>query len=139
MNIEACLLCDAATDQGGKLNILGAFDTINAQNFPFVLPACAIALRLRFLQIERGVHDFSLAFINGDGKKVVPPLDSKIKVNISDDKDSAASNIILNLQGIKFDAPGDYGIDVAIDNSIVVSLPLRLGQIKRPSSNELGL
>ena len=28
MNLESFLLCDAATDQQGKLNVLGAFDNI---------------------------------------------------------------------------------------------------------------
>ena len=28
MNIEAFLLCDAATDSAGKLNVLGAFDQL---------------------------------------------------------------------------------------------------------------
>ena len=34
MNIEAFLLCDAATDQQGKLNILGAFDNLYAKKIP---------------------------------------------------------------------------------------------------------
>ena len=28
MNIQVAVLCDAATDDNGKLNLLGAFDTI---------------------------------------------------------------------------------------------------------------
>ena len=48
MNIEAFLLCDAATDQLGKLNILGAFDNIFTKKVPFVHPACTIVARIRF-------------------------------------------------------------------------------------------
>ena len=32
MNIQVAVLCDAATDDNGKLNLLGAFDTIYARN-----------------------------------------------------------------------------------------------------------
>ncbi|MHC4882477.1 MAG: DUF6941 family protein, partial [Planctomycetota bacterium] len=32
--MEAFLLCDAATDQNGKLNVLGAFDNIFAKETP---------------------------------------------------------------------------------------------------------
>ena len=31
MNIQVAVLCDAATDENGKLNLLGAFDTIYTQ------------------------------------------------------------------------------------------------------------
>ena len=31
MNIQVAVLCDAATDENGKLNLLGAFDTIYAE------------------------------------------------------------------------------------------------------------
>ena len=51
MNIEAFLLCDAATGHQGKLNVLGAFDTIYAKQLPVIHPACAIALRIRFTKI----------------------------------------------------------------------------------------
>jgi hypothetical protein len=30
MNIQVAVLCDAATEDNGKLNLLGAFDTIFA-------------------------------------------------------------------------------------------------------------
>ena len=57
MHIEVFSLCDAATvDAGGKLNILGAFDTIWAANIPVVYPHFGVALRVRFNSIERGEH-----------------------------------------------------------------------------------
>ena len=34
MNIQVAVLCDAATDDNGKLNLLGAFDTIYTQQLP---------------------------------------------------------------------------------------------------------
>ncbi len=41
-------LCDAATVAGGKLNILGSFDTIGADFFPCNHSLCAVACKLRF-------------------------------------------------------------------------------------------
>jgi len=46
MNIETFLLCDAATDSMGKLNILGAFDTIGSPNFPLIHPQCSVAVSI---------------------------------------------------------------------------------------------
>ena len=34
MNIQVAVLCDAATNEHEKLNLLGAFDTIYARQFP---------------------------------------------------------------------------------------------------------
>ena len=48
MNIQVAVLCDAATDDNGKLNLLGAFDTIYTQQLPAVHPQCSIALRVTF-------------------------------------------------------------------------------------------
>ena len=38
MNIQTAVLCDAATDDNGKLNLLGAFDTIYAPEMPAIHP-----------------------------------------------------------------------------------------------------
>ena len=38
MNIQVAVLCDAATEENGKLNLLGAFDTIIAQQIPATHP-----------------------------------------------------------------------------------------------------
>jgi hypothetical protein len=43
MNIQVAVLCDAATDDNGKLNLLGAFDTIYARELPAIHPQCAVA------------------------------------------------------------------------------------------------
>ncbi|MDB6032554.1 MAG: hypothetical protein JWM16_2892, partial [Verrucomicrobiales bacterium] len=38
MEIQVAVLCDAATDYQGKLNILGTFDTIFTAQMPAVHP-----------------------------------------------------------------------------------------------------
>ena len=54
MRVEVFSLCDAATTDGGKLNLLGAFDAIWVKTMPVVHAQCAIALRVRFSRSERG-------------------------------------------------------------------------------------
>ena len=80
MDIEAFLLCDAATDQHGKLNILGAFDRIFAGEVPMTHPACSVAARIRFDRIEEGQHEVRLLMIDQDGKTLGPKL--KANANI---------------------------------------------------------
>ena len=63
MNIEIASICDAATanGMGGRLNILGAFDRIFPQSFPFVIPQCSAAFRIRYQRAEAGKHKLELA------------------------------------------------------------------------------
>ena len=73
MNIQVAVLCDAATDSDGKLNLLGAFDTIYAQTLPAIHPQCSIALRLVFSKMEEGHKEMKLTFVDEDGKLVMHP------------------------------------------------------------------
>jgi hypothetical protein len=124
MNIEAFLLCDAATDERGKLNVLGAFDTIFSKQMPAIHPACAVALRIRFGKVEEGAHRVRLQIIDLDGKPVSPKLEGNITVRVPDNADSTVANLILNIQGQKFEKYGKFIIDLAIDGTKEASLPL---------------
>ena len=131
MRIEVFSLCDAATaDAGGKLNMLGAFDTIWVAKIPVVHPQCAIALRLRFDAIERGDHKVTVNFVNSDGKHIIPPATGNIKVVFPDEQRSGSANLIFNIQGLKIEKPDVYSIDLAIDNKSEASLPLYVKERK---------
>src|SRR6266576_4905432 len=64
MNIQVAVLCDAATDDNGKLNLLGAFDTIKTPQLPAVHPQCSIALRVTFFSGDEGKHELQLNFVD---------------------------------------------------------------------------
>ena len=125
MNIEVFSLCDAATvDAAGKLNVLGAFDTIWSGNMPAVYPQCAIALRIRFKNIEKGEHRVSVSFVNLDGKHIVPAAHGTINIGFPDEQRSGSANLVLNLQMLKLENHGEYSIDLAVDGRNEASLPL---------------
>ena len=126
MEIEIFVLCDAATDYRGKLNILGTFDTIHAREFPVVWPHCALALRIRFSQIEEGEHRVRISFMDEDGGSILPPLDGKVQVRFGPDAKTLPTNMILNMERLKLETPGEYSIHLAIDGRQEKSLPLYL-------------
>src|ERR1043165_3517022 len=98
MNVQVAVLCDAATDDNGKLNLLGAFDTIYTQQLPAVHPQCSIALRVTFFSGDEGKHTLRLHF--------------------------GTRNFIVNMQQLKFENPGLYSIDVSLDGHPQASVPL---------------
>ena len=125
MNIEIFSLCDAATvDVAGKLNVLGAFDTISMGNVPTVYPHCAIALRIRFDNIERGSHGIVVNFVDMDGKHIIPSANGTINIHFSDQQRSGSANLVLNLQMVRLESYGEYAIDLAVDGRKEASLPL---------------
>ncbi|RME09179.1 MAG: hypothetical protein D6802_12715 [Ardenticatenia bacterium] len=124
MQVEVFTLCDAATDTFGKLNILGAFDTITAHKVPVVHRQCAIALRLRFRRVEGSLHRLALAFVDEDGQNVLPPLNTQITVPFGEHDLTRAVNFILNLQNLTLQSFGEYAIELAVDGRLEASLPL---------------
>ncbi|MDD5120826.1 MAG: hypothetical protein PHR84_05905 [Candidatus Omnitrophica bacterium] len=124
MNIEVYALCDAATNDFGKLNMLGAFDTIAAKDLPAVHPQCAIAMRIRFESIEKGEHKVTVTFVDFDGRDILNPAHAAINVNIPEGQRSGSANLIINIQRLKLDKYGEYSIDLAIDGRREGSLPL---------------
>ena len=131
MNIQVAVLCDAATDDNGKLNLLGAFDTIYAQQLPVVHPQCSIALRVTFSSADEGRHVLGVNFVDADGRSIAkfPPI--PVEVELPDDMHFATRNFLVNLQQLKFENPGLYSIDISLDGQLQANIPL-LVRLNRP-------
>jgi hypothetical protein len=126
MNIEIAAICDAATanDVGGRLNILGAFDRIFAK-FPLVIPQCSAAFRLRYQRSEAGTHQLSLSIEDVVGHAIVPPMQSEIELMpVVQGFDTAAVNMVLNMQRLQFKRPDKYIVRLVVDNEELATLPL---------------
>jgi hypothetical protein len=134
MNIQVAVLCDAATDDNGKLNLLGAFDTIYAPQMPAIHPQCAVALRATFQPGDEGERKLSLNFINADGRAILQPIDLPASVTLPDDAHFLTRNFIVNIQQLKFDEPGLYSVDVRLDDETVAGVPLLVRQMPNPSA-----
>lgn len=119
MNIEAFMICDAATDQQGKLNVLGAFDTIMSHKFPLAYPAITIALRIRFFYEENGNHKIKICVLNEDGKEIAPTAEGNMHVAMPRTEQWSVSNLILTLQNASFEHRGDYSVNLEVDGKEV--------------------
>jgi hypothetical protein len=124
MNAEIFALCDAANDSHGKLNLLGAFDTVWAATVPAIHAACAVAVRMRFDRHEHGDHAVAIHLIDDDGQMVLPPLQGTIQINPSPDDSSAVANIVLNLQGVHLPHFGEYSVNLLVDDEEITCIPL---------------
>jgi hypothetical protein len=125
MNIQVAVLCDAATDDNGKLNLLGAFDTIYTPQLPAIHPQCSVALRITFFNGEEGKRELRFNFVDADGKSIMPDFPPiPIDVTLPEDMHFGTRNFIVNIQQLKFDSPGLYSIDISFDGRSQASVPL---------------
>jgi hypothetical protein len=125
MTIEVAVLCDAATDDNGKLNLLGAFNLITTQQLPAMRPACAIALRVTFAQQEEGEHRVRFNFVDADGKSIMPSvMEIPFQVTMPPDLHFCTRNFIVNFQQLTLPTSGLYSVDILVDDRPVASIPL---------------
>ena len=126
MNIQIAVLCDAATDYSGKMNILGTFDTIVTRQMPAVHPQCTVALRMVFDRTEEGEHKVTVSFVDEDGHSVMPGIDLPVTVQVPTDAIFTSRNFIINIQHMKFQKPGHYAIGVLLNGRLETSIPLQV-------------
>ncbi|MGF1530856.1 MAG: hypothetical protein ACFCU4_05805 [Puniceicoccaceae bacterium] len=129
MEILTATLCDSAADYGGKLCLMGAFDTIFARKFPTMHPQCSIVLRLMMRPEDIGDHRLQLEFVNPDGHPFIeadrsPNVPFKVEA-LPENSYFLTKNLIFNFQGFPVPAPGQYEIRVCIDGVTETIIPLQ--------------
>ncbi len=122
------LLCDAANvSEEGKLNILGAFDTISAASFPAVHPMMRLVLRISAspAEVDRERHltvrvltadGEAIGEFNGDFVVPKPPLPGR----------STGIQMIIDFPNTSYEQAGQYAFHILIDEDEKGAIPLTL-------------
>lgn len=134
MNVHVAVLCDAATDDNGKMNLLGAFDTIYTQQLPAIHPQCSVALRVTFSSEDEGQHQFRVNFVDADGRSVMPGIEIPLQIALPEDAYFITRNFIINIQQLKFKETGLYSIDISFDSNPAFGIPLVVKQHQKPAA-----
>jgi hypothetical protein len=143
MQLLLATLCDSAADYSGKLCILGAFDTLCAQEFPVVHPQCSLALRMLFYPKDSGRHQLSIQLEDEVGQVVIPESALAATIDVSLPPGSVpfvTRNLVRNLQHLRFEEPGIYRFEIKRNGRQVISLPLRVARLEemRPTMGPAG-
>ncbi len=127
MTVQLATLCDSAADYGGKLCILGAFDTLCAREFPVIHPHCSLALRIQFEPEDIGRHVITIRGLNPSGNEFLPPFKPEVDVAFpSSFVPFVTRNLVLNLQRMKFDSAGVHKWVIDCGGSVLMNIPLRV-------------
>lgn len=141
MQLLLATLCDSAADYQGKLCILGAFDTLCAKEFPVVHPQCSLAVRLIFYPEDVGRHHLSIQLEDEVGGPVMPAFTPTVDVVLPPGGvPFVTRNMVLNLQGLRFEEPGVYRFQIMRNGRQMISLPLRVARLEemRPTMGPAG-
>lgn len=138
MNVEIAAICDAATanGMGGRLNMLGAFDRIFSK-FPLIIPQCSAVFRVRYQRSEAGMHKVRLTIEDVCGHAIVPPMESNFPLEqVATGFDTAAVNMILNMQRLQFTRPDKYMVRLSIDEDEYAVLPLYILEVPKQAQGQ---
>src|SRR3954468_17854737 len=137
MEIVSVLLCDSAEDYGGKLSVLGAFDSFASAKFPVIHPFCAIAVRYLIRDEDAGDHVMKLHLVGPDGESLLPgtqvPTFNVRFEPLRENMFFASQNLVLKFQGLQLKAPGQCEIRILLDDKVMRTVPFQIVRVAGPS------
>ena len=123
IKIELFTFCDFAQENGGKLTIVGTFDTIISRNFPCVHPQLSVVIRLRFDLWEFGNHGFRIETRDLEGEQSIETIVGNVEVKGVGNA-SAVSHLVFSVANLHFKNPGLINFILYIDDKEIGSIPL---------------
>jgi hypothetical protein len=123
MKIELFTFCDFAQENGGKLTIVGTFDTIISRNFPFSHPQLSVVIRLRFDLWEFTHHSFRIETRDLDGEMSMDAITGNVDVRGVGNA-TTVSHLVFSISNLHFRSPGVVNFALYIDDKELTSIPL---------------
>lgn len=116
MDVALAALADSAnTTEGGKLNLLGVFDTIRGREFPLAHSHMAFAFRLRAEhRDQQRTHGVRVSLIDMDGNELFN-ADGEVQIGRIEPGHFQHANMIFNVHGAQFQQPGRYRFRIELE------------------------
>jgi len=129
---ELFTFCDFAQENGGKLTVVGTFDTIISRNFPCIHPQLSVVIRIRFDIWEFGMHAFRIETRDLDGETVMEAISGNMEVMEAGNA-SSVSHLVFSISNLHIKKPGLVNFVLYIDDKEIGSIPLYI----RSSQNKI--
>lgn len=108
MKISIFTLCDYAQNNLGKLSIIGTFNKISSNKFPFIYQAsfCIVAKITSATSINKS---FEVSSIAPDGNQFIAPFKGNMQINVPEGStEEQSADFIININSPEFKVPGTY-------------------------------
>jgi len=123
IKIEIFTFCDFAQVNGGKLTIVGTFDTIVARNFPCIHPQLSVVIRMRFDMWEFANHSFRIETRDLEGEMNMEAITGNVDVQGAGNT-TAVSHLVFSITNLQIKNPGVVNFVLFIDDKEVGYIPL---------------
>ena len=123
MKVELFTFCDFAQENGGKLTIVGTFDTIISRNFPCIHPQLSVVIRIRFDLWEFANHSFRIESHNLDGESGIEPIRGNVEVKGAGNA-TAVSHLVFSISNLHIKKSGILNFVLYVDDKEIMSVPL---------------
>ena len=131
MKIELFTFCDFAQENGGKLTVVGTFDTIISRNFPCVHPQLSVVIRIRFDIWEFNNHGFRIETRDLNGNKTMDAISGNINVKGIGNA-TAVSHLVFTIGNLHFKEAAVINFILFLDDKEVGSIPLYVRRADAP-------
>ena len=123
----------ANVDQGGKLNVLGAFGRIYAPQFPAVHSSLHLVVKLGADFEDFGKpKTLTVHFRDADGKVLLALPSMNFTVNPKT-MPIPEVNFIIQVQNLMLPSAGQYDFEIQVDQAEIGVLPIAVEQVNPPN------
>lgn len=123
------VLCDdVRREDNGKFILIGLFETIGAASFPVMHPALFV---INCWCSGTGVFTQKTRIVAPGNTNLIE--DKETKFNLSNIK--SKHRIVARFNNIRFDNPGEYAVEVLLNNELKVRYPLIVNKVM-PAQNK---
>jgi len=134
--LDFAFLADAAeAEPGRKFYVLGGgIDQIAGPEFPLIHPHMSLVMRFIVHPTELGrSHHLEVRLVDADGGELAR-IEGDISTAPSEQLGrEVAVNMVINMANSRFEKPGDYGLDIMMNNQFQKGLSLRVAQAPNPT------
>ena len=129
MDVSLAVLADAANvSREGKLNILGAFDTIHATKFPTTHPSMQLVIRFVAYPSERLTpRKVTIKLLDADANELLT-LSGDAVVPDKTGPDDINMVSIIGFSNVEFQQAGRYEFSILLNNDVKRTVPLKVVQ-----------
>lgn len=131
MKSDFLVVADYVQDIGGKLVIVGTFDTFHSEKAPFAVRNIGIALKLRSEPNEQNAkHDFEVR-IRGENSDVIARVEGDLTLH-STPTDRHTAQLAINMANIQVPRFGRYTVELWVDRRLEKAMPIYVNPITPP-------
>lgn len=125
MEVRMAFLADAANvTDSGKLNVLGIFNNVYAETFPYQHPHMQCVVQFEAGAAEFGkTKEIEISLVTSDGK-VVGTMKGQVQVPKPEAGSRASVELVLGLNNVPFESPGAYEFSVLVGGEQKWSIPI---------------